>query len=124
MKKETPDFVLDIRNGKYRWDEAVSILLSHAGIKKHPVDVVAIAKSLGFSVYENVSMENSFIAAKIYDQKEPIFVNDQEEKRAILISKNVSSVEEKMQIVAHAIAHFVLHVSEKYDFYEEIPINR
>ena len=113
-KKPTPKYILDARRGGLTYDEAIEKILEENGVESYPIPIVAIAKGMGFAVY-SAEFGYGVFGIMMDCACPPMPFN---EKRMICFNKNEYATRQSF-VVAHEIAHFVLHCNEKDDFYEK-----
>lgn len=123
-KLGVPEFIKDIRRGKYTLDMAIAEVLSYCQIRTAPVNVWAIARTLGFEVLEATFTKRSeILSGLMFDAKTELSIDEAKAKRAIVINKKCSK-EVQAFTIAHEIGHFALHCSDDSDFYEAIHITK
>ena len=123
-KLGAPEFIRDIRRGKYTLDMAIAEVLSFCQIRTIPVNVWMIARTLGFDVLEaRFKRRSDIISGLMFDAKNELSVGEEKAKRAIVINKECSK-EVQAFTIAHEIGHFALHCSEDTDFYEAIHLTK
>ena len=120
-KLKTPDYVFDIRNGKYNTEPAITLLLEKCNVKKvPPINVWEIARQLNFKVFE-ADFKDPSLSGMMVDSRNKVAIFDC--KRAIILNKNENSGVQAFTI-AHEIAHFLLHCNESKEFFEAYHITR
>lgn len=121
-KLAVPDFIREIRKGRYSLDMAIAEILNYCQIKTIPVNVWAIARTFGFDVFEAKFInENRTVSGLMFDAMEELRVGNEKARRAIVLNKKCSK-EIQAFTIAHEIGHFALHCSEETDFYEAVHI--
>ncbi len=118
-KMYTPEYILDIRNGKYSKSGAVAKILQENGIKEFPVNVWEIARNLNFEVFD-ATFERDNISGMMIDALEvPPMLTKFDCKRAIILNrkepKNVQSF-----TVAHELGHFVFDCNEESNYFDAL----
>lgn len=118
-KMHTPEYVLDIRNGKYSKTGAVAKILQECGIQEFPINVWDIARNLNFEVLE-ASFKNNNTSGMLIDALEvPPMLKRFHCKRAIILNKkepkNIQSF-----TVAHELGHFVYDCNEETNYYDAL----
>ena len=115
-KKNTPEYVKEIRKNKYSMDGNIMKIFSECGITTYPINVFKIAKALEFEiVYGKFKQENVY--GVMWDGDEPLDVGGRKLYRAILLNKQ-DSIERQAFTVAHELGHFMLHCQDDRNFYE------
>lgn len=114
-----PEYILDIRNGKYSKSGAVAKILNENGIKEFPVNVWEIARNLNFEVFD-ATFEKDNISGMMIDALEvPPMLAKFDCKRAIILNrkepKNVQSF-----TVAHELGHFVFDCNEESNYFDAL----
>lgn len=123
-KLAVPDFIRDIRKGRYSLDMAIAEVLNYCQMKTIPVNVWAIARTFGFEVFEAEFINKSrTVSGLMFDSMEELQVGNKKAKRAIVLNKKFSK-EIQAFTIAHEIGHFALHCSEETDFYEAVHITK
>lgn len=115
-KKNTPEYVKEIREKKYDFTAGVSRIYKECNIDSYPINVVQIAKQLGFDIfYRRIKQPNVYGA--MWDGFDEISVGNEKSNRFILVNAD-DSVEKKIFTIAHELGHFFLHCNDKQNFYE------
>lgn len=111
-KMSTPEYILDIRNGKYLKEAAIYKILSECHIDSFPINVWEIARILNFEVLEANFKDDHTSGILIDATTVPKVLEKFGTKRAIILNKkepkNVQSF-----TIAHELGHFIYEANEK-----------
>ena len=115
-KKNTPEYVKEIRRNQYSMDGNIQKIFEECEITSYPINVFQIARKLEFDIiYGKFKQENVY--GVMWDGNEPLTVGGKQTYRAILLNKE-DSLERQAFTVAHEIGHFMLHCKDDTNFYE------
>lgn len=121
MDVKEHDFIDMIREDKFSTEDKVNMLLTQCCINKAPpINVWEVARKLGFTVVEGEFKDNNLTGVMIGRSKE---LNEVCTKRLIMLNKDCKS-EQQAFMIAHCIAHFILHCKEKSEFFEAYSYSR
>lgn len=122
-KMQTPEYILDIRAGKYSKTGAITKLLKECGIKSFPVNPWQIARTLNFQVFE-ATFKNKNTSGMMIDALEvPAVLEKFNCKRAIILNKaepkNVQSF-----TIAHELGHFLYDCNDDVNWFDAYHISK
>lgn len=122
-KMQTPQYVLDIREGKYTKAGAVDAILKECGIKKFPVNVWNIARVLNFTVLEATFKKKNISGMMIDALEVPETLKKFECKRAIILNRNEEKNKQSFTI-AHELGHFIYDCDENVNCFDAYHISK
>lgn len=123
MKVPTPEYILDIRAGKYSKSGAAKKILEECGQSEFPINVWQIARELDFKVLE-AKFQNNNISGMLIDALEvPQILKKFDCKRAIILNQNEQKNVQSFTI-AHELAHFVYDCNENENCFDAYHISR
>ena len=122
-KMQTPDYILDIRKGKYSKEGAVSAILRECNITKFPINVWNIARKLNFRVLEATFRDKNTSGMMIDADEVPEILKDFGCKRAIILNRNEEKNIQSFTI-AHELAHFAYDCNESINCFDAYHISR
>lgn len=115
----TPEYVKDIRSGKYAncMEEAVEAILKNCNIEKFPINMWRIARTLNFTIFDAKSKRKNISGVMFDGMHSPKIVESFGTKRFIILNREKTK-EMQMFTLAHEIGHFVLHCNDETEFLE------
>ena len=116
-KMYTPEYILDIRNGKYSETGAVAKILQECGINNFPINVWEIARILNFQVLEATFKDNAVSGMMVDALTVPPILNEFNCKRAIILKRNESKNMQSFTI-AHELGHFAYDCNEETNYFD------
>lgn len=122
-KMHTPQYILDIRNGKYTEETAVAKILKECGFNDFPINPWNIARQLNFEIFEMNFPKNNISGVMVDSAKVPKKLERFQCKRAIILNR---AEDKKMQsfTIAHELGHFVYSCNEKENYFSAYHISR
>lgn len=115
-KMKTPQYVLDIREGKYSKTGAVNEILHECGISEFPINAWEIARNLNFEVFD-ATFKKDNISGMLVDALEvPPMLEQFGCKRAIILNRNEPKNVQSFT-VAHELGHFMYDCNEETNYY-------
>lgn len=118
-KMFTPEYIIDIRNGKYSRTGAVTKILRECGVNEFPVNVWEIARMLNFEVFDATFTQDNISGMMIDALEVPPMLERFHCKRAIILNKkepkNIQSF-----TVAHELGHFAYDCNEETNYYDAL----
>lgn len=126
-KKETPEFIEEIRKGNFSESEAITEIFKNANIdiNNYPVDIWEIARSFKFDIFE-ANFKNPAISGLMYDGDETLKILEErnpDSKRVIILNRNENRAGQSFTI-AHEVAHFAYDVDANSNFYEAYHVTK
>lgn len=121
-KMNTPEYVLDIRKGKYTPEGAVTKIFKECGIKQLPINVWDIARKLNFEVFEAGFNDNNTLGMMVDTFEVPVMLEKFDCKRAIILNKNDKKNVQSFTI-AHELACFLYDCTEQDNCYDTYSID-
>lgn len=122
-KMATPEYVYDIRNGKYTLDGAIHKILNECNIKSLPVNPWFIAKTFNFEIFNADFKEQNISGMMIDAISVPSALKAYKCKRAIILNRK-ESVKTKAFTIAHELAHFIFDCNEKGNCFDAYHITK
>lgn len=116
-KMFTPEYILDIRKGKYSKTGAVARILQECGINSFPINVWEIARKLNFEVFDATFKESNVSGMMIDALTIPPMLEKFGCKRAIVLNRNERKSMQSFT-VAHELGHFVFHCDEETNYFD------
>ena len=117
VKMFTPEYVLDIRRGKYSRTGAATKILQECGIGSFPVNVWEVARKMNFEVLEASFKENNVSGMMIDALEVPTRLKEFGCKRAIILNRDESKNMQSFTI-AHELGHFVFDCNEETSYFD------
>lgn len=120
-KMVTPEYVKDMREGRYTMTACIDKIFKECHIETYPINVFRIARLLNFDIIYGKFKKDSVYGA-MWDGSEEVSVGNKKSKRFILLNADDSD-ERKAFTVAHELGHFFLHCNDNQNFYERYHSN-
>lgn len=123
MKRNTPEYILDLRRKRKTltrpdvMNSAIRTIYEEADINEVPVDVSKIAKKLGFDIFYGTFQEDN-VYGSMWDGVDSVQLNESESSNRFIMVNKDDTKERQAFTIAHEIGHFVIHCDEESNFYE------
>ncbi len=115
-KKNTVEYVSDIRKNCKSISSAVDKILNECKITTPPIDVSIIANSMGIDLFGASFREDNLLGI-IVDADKPIEPFDS--KRFIAVNNSPNNYRtRRIFTIAHEIGHYILHCNDSLNYFE------